>query len=346
MRKLIFTLLFVFSSSILYSQTKNVLFIGNSYTYVNNLPSMIKDISISEGKDINYDSHALGGARFLTHWQNIDNSGLLEKIQRGNWDFVVLQGQSQEVAFPDNQFYADVYPYAKSMDSLIKVHNPNSKVLFFMTWGYRYGDHVNCQYYSPFCSFESMTQRLYDNYFLMANDFNSRISPIGALWRYSIQIDSNIVLHSEDNSHPSMNGTYLTACGFYTSIFQDSLKNNYQPEGISSNDSRFLQNISNRIAYDSLSYWLSSINDISNSESKLIIRYNRDAKSLIVEFSNLNKNLSIEIYNIHGVQIQSKSLFAEYKLVYSLNVPNYPKGIYLIRIKGEDYIYSQKILIN
>ncbi|MFV0501951.1 MAG: hypothetical protein ACK5MH_10210 [Bacteroidales bacterium] len=49
---------------------------------------------------------------------------------------------------------------------------------------------------------------------------------------------------------------------------------------------------------------------------------------------------------MHGVKIQSKSLFAVDKLVYSLNVYNYPKGIYLIRIKGEDYIDSQKILIN
>ena len=78
----------------------------------------------------------------------------------------------------------------------------------------------------------------------------------------------------------------------------------------------------------------------------VIISYNRDTKSLKVEFNNLNKNLSIKIYNIHGVQIQSKSLFAEDKLVYSINVSNYPEGIYLIRIKGEDFIYSQKILIN
>lgn len=346
MRKLIFTLLFIISSSILYSQTKNVLFIGNSYTYVNNLPSMIKDISISEGKDINYDSHVLGGARFLTHWQNIDNSGLLEKIHRGNWDFVVLQGQSQEVAFPDNQFYSDVYPYAKSLDSLIKVHNPNSKVLFFMTWGYRYGDSQNCQYYSPFCSFASMTQRLYDNYSLMARDFNSNISPIGALWRYSIQLDSNIVLHSSDNSHPSEKGTYLAACGFYTSIFQDSLKNRYKPESLSLDEVNFLQNISNRIAYDSLSYWLSSIDNIKNSESESIITYNKDSKNLILEFKNINQKVSVDLFNITGVITKSVSLYAKDDSYFKIDVTNLPKGIYLIRIKGGEYIYSQKLYID
>ncbi|MFA6805827.1 MAG: hypothetical protein WCR29_00255 [Bacteroidales bacterium] len=137
------------------AQNKRVLFIGNSYTEVNNLPSMISSLSTSMGKTLDYETHTMGGARFMTHWNSISSSGLLQKIQTGNFDFIVIQGQSQEVAFPDDQFFPKVYSYAKKLDSIIKLNSPQSKVVFYMTWGYRYGDALNCPSFPPFCTYWS-----------------------------------------------------------------------------------------------------------------------------------------------------------------------------------------------
>ena len=89
-------------------------------------------------------------------------------------------------------------PYAKKLDSIINLYSPQTKVVFYMTWGYRYGDANNCPYYPPFCTYFSMSERLYQNYSLMAHDFffpyctrwssmeeihNHRFNISSSLWR-------------------------------------------------------------------------------------------------------------------------------------------------------------------
>ena len=44
-----------------------MLWIGNSFTYYNNMPEMVKAIAISSGKDINYDKHLKGGKTWEYH---------------------------------------------------------------------------------------------------------------------------------------------------------------------------------------------------------------------------------------------------------------------------------------
>ena len=82
----VFIPIFVFSQ-----QTKEVLFIGNSYTYQNNMPQLVSNIATSFGDTLNYESSLLGGATFNIH---STNSATLSKISQEPWDYVVLQAQS------------------------------------------------------------------------------------------------------------------------------------------------------------------------------------------------------------------------------------------------------------
>ena len=93
--KKIFLLLFL-TSKILLSQTVDVLFIGNSYTYANNMPQMVSEIASSFGDTLNFESSTPGGATFNFHSTNINT---LNKISQKPWDYVVLQAQSQEPSF-------------------------------------------------------------------------------------------------------------------------------------------------------------------------------------------------------------------------------------------------------
>lgn len=43
------------------SLTKKVLFLGNSYTAVNNLPQMMADVAVSAGDSLWFDSNTPGG---------------------------------------------------------------------------------------------------------------------------------------------------------------------------------------------------------------------------------------------------------------------------------------------
>ena len=69
-----FVPIFVFSQ-----QTKEVLFIGNSYTNYNNLPSLIQEIALSFGDTLIHDSSTQGGAGFNFHSTNINT---LNKISQ------------------------------------------------------------------------------------------------------------------------------------------------------------------------------------------------------------------------------------------------------------------------
>ena len=70
-----------------------VLFIGNSYTYYNNLPKLLESIAESEkaGPRIQTEVSLSGGKSLQWHWEN---KKALEAVRRGGWDFVVLQEHS------------------------------------------------------------------------------------------------------------------------------------------------------------------------------------------------------------------------------------------------------------
>lgn len=309
MKKTFFVLILCVASLLNSSaqEVKNVLFIGNSYTHVNDLPKLVKDLSYSMGEEIYCESITPGGARFLTHSQN---SSVISKLQEGRWDFVVLQGQSQEVAFPDFQFYDEVYPYARELDSLAKAFNPDAKVLFYMTWGYRYGDQVNCQYYPPFCTFESMSWRLRNNYSLMANDFSSWVSPVGAAWSYSIENNPDIVLHSSDNSHPSIQGSYLAACCFYIMMSGNKVESDYLPNGVSMQEGDFLRGVANRVVFDSIDYWknqTSSLVEIEQLEKEVFsINPNPAKDNVNIIFNKALSDVCIELIDLNSKIIDKK----------------------------------------
>ena len=95
----------------------NVLFLGNSYTAFNNLPNIIESIANSMGDFLYTNSNTMGGATLQTHSENNSSNDL---IMQGNWDYVVLQEQSQYPSFPLWQVEQSVFPYASQLNQLIE----------------------------------------------------------------------------------------------------------------------------------------------------------------------------------------------------------------------------------
>jgi hypothetical protein len=160
---------------------KNILFIGNSYTYVNDLPLMIANVSLSTNDTISYNSSTPGGYTFNNHTQD---TASISKIKQGNWDFVVLQEQSQLPSFPIGQVSVESFPYAKILDSIINTYNSCAETVFYMTWGRKNGDASNCASWPPVCTYQGMDSLLRDRYTQMAFDNKTILSPVGALWHY------------------------------------------------------------------------------------------------------------------------------------------------------------------
>ncbi len=76
-----------------------VLFIGNSYTGVNNLPKVYAEIAKSAGLPVDTVRSSTPGGRTLKQHLGIKSTSDL--IDQGGWDLVVLQGQSQEAALSE-----------------------------------------------------------------------------------------------------------------------------------------------------------------------------------------------------------------------------------------------------
>lgn len=197
--------------------TKKVLFIGNSYTSVNDLPLMVSSMATNSGDVLIYDSNLPGGSRFLNH---VTNATTLSKINSNTWDYVVLQAQSQEAALSQTQMEQEVFPYATTLSNLVRQNNSCSQPLFYMTWGRQNGDPNNCPFIPWVCTYQGMDNVIKSSYLSMAENNLAELAPAGAVWRYLRDSNPSINLYSPDESHPSMEGSYAAACALYTMIFK------------------------------------------------------------------------------------------------------------------------------
>jgi len=252
MRQII--LLFILLISVFgYSQDiKNILFIGNSYTASNNLPSIVDVLAKSAGDEIIFETSTGGGQTLQNH---SNSAATISKIQQANWDYVVLQEQSQLPSFPMSQVQVQVFPYAKILCDTIRYYNNCTTPMFFMTWGRENGDASNCASWPPVCTYTGMDSLLNLRYRMMADSNEALVSPVGAVWNYIRNQYPTIDLYSSDGSHPSLEGSYAAACTFYTMIFQKSpllITNDY---GLNHMDADNIRNAAKIVVYDSLSKW-------------------------------------------------------------------------------------------
>jgi hypothetical protein len=246
-RSILFCILFL--NTLLFGQdTLRALFIGNSYLGVNNLPQMVQDLSSSLGDVLIYDSNTPGGQTFQMHASNPIN---YQKMAAQEWDYVILQGQSQEPSFPFEQVNSQTLPYAVQLADSAKAIQPCSQVNYFMTWGRQTGD----PQWDSINTFDKMNTRLRDAYLRIADSANAAVSPVGVAWKYVRDNYPNINLYQQDGSHPSLEGSYLAACTFYVSLFhKSSVGNTYNP-GIDPNTASILSQVASSIVLDSLSTW-------------------------------------------------------------------------------------------
>lgn len=248
---------FAFLPVFLSAQTvKNILFLGNSYTYVNNLPDMLAQLAHASGDSISWDANTPGGYTLQLHTQDANT---LSKINLRAWDYVIIQAQSQEPSVDTAYVEANVFPYAHMLDSLVHVNDSCTQTVFYMTWGRKNGDASNCAAYPPVCTYSGMQQQLTGRYLQMAYDNHAMTAPVGCSWRNCIATNPPFDLYMSDESHPSVYGSYLAACTFYASIFRQSPAGLNYYGGLTQNEAQFLQNIAAATVLDSMNVWNTEI---------------------------------------------------------------------------------------
>ena len=67
-----------------------------------------------------------------------------------------------------------------------------------------------------------MQKRINQTYSNLAEENQALIAPIGKVWERVRSENPTIELYA-DESHPNLTGTYLIACVFYATFFQDDV---------------------------------------------------------------------------------------------------------------------------
>lgn len=283
MRRLISVLIVLVCSIGIYAQSSRFLFIGNSYTYVNNLPELVQRIYESAGESIEVTMLAPGGCTFQQHC--VSSMGT---IQSGGFDYVILQEQSQLPSFPEGQFMQESYPYAQQLCEAVNLYNPDAQIAFYMTWGRKNGDQQNCQYYAPLCTYEGMDSLLYARYMIMAEDNHTCVSPVGAAWHYVRDHYPDIELYQSDESHPAYIGSYIAACCFY-SLFTSRNPMDITWNGALDDAMAYKAKFAVKsVVYDSLSKWCFEIDTLPHDSTS--ISYYEITKKSLSAFPNPAQN--------------------------------------------------------
>jgi hypothetical protein len=190
-----------------------VLFIGNSYTTVNDLPSVFASLARSGGHRVESKSAAVDGWTLANH---ADSPATTAALAASPWDIVVLQEQSQIPAIEEFR-QTQLYPAARRLIGSIR--NRGARPLFYLTWGRRDGWPENA-----LPGYASMQAAIDEGYLAIAADQRVAVAPVGVAWAALVTRGAGAPLWQQDGSHPSEAGTYLAACVFYATIFRDSPK--------------------------------------------------------------------------------------------------------------------------
>ena len=270
------------SSDIIYSKNLKVLFIGNSHTYFNSLPDLVYELALSNGDTLYFDSSTPGGSTFEYH---STYQQTLDKISSNDWDYVILQEQSRRPSMRPEQVQELVFPYAEILNDKIEDNNICTETVFFMTWGWKNGNPSDCPTYPEVCSYEGMYERVKETYIELGNEFSATIAPVGEAFNNSIITDPDSLynLYAPDNYHPSLKGSYLAACVFYSVLFQKS------PVGLDYNP---FSTIEEKERYQEIAF-----NTVSNDSTLWNINANNTVADFEFIFDNPNNDLSVQFYD-------------------------------------------------
>ena len=216
-----------------------VLFLGNSFTFFNNMPDLVEKLSASSGKKpkITVDSVTSGARRMGEHWAD---SRTQTKLKAGGWRFVVLQGQNSEPVLDRSGFLA------ASKALAARVVSYKGTPMFFQTFAYKKGHPFYKQYGGDPGAMQKMLRDAYNG--AVAQSPGSVVAPVGDAFEAFYAQQSTPNLHDGDLLHPSMHGSYLAACVFWARMTGLSpVGITYRPSGVSAAQAKTLQTVANKV---------------------------------------------------------------------------------------------------
>ena len=186
-----------------------ILFIGNSYTYFNDMPRLLEQLMRDNGIDVTVDSVTKGGRKLFENLQaNDENSEKITELCQNNlYDILFLQEQS----------YLPAVNYEVFEDGARRLKEKvlAKQTILYATWGRKEGCPLLTDkgWTNP-----SMTAALKDAYHRAGEAINARVSDVGLCFARVRQLDPILELYHPDMSHPSYSGSCVAAVCHYKMI--------------------------------------------------------------------------------------------------------------------------------
>lgn len=213
----------------------NILFIGNSFTFFNNMPNMVKQMGLSSGYDVNVESITNGGYALIQYVTSGSTATqqVIDKLNEKDWDYVVIQEHSSKPDTNKTEFLYSV----NQLNQLIT--ESGAKTILYSTWSYRDGsDKLASTGYTYTEFYNSLTNA----YIEAANTYDTLRAPVGTVfYNLTMEQTSTNLLNNNDDFHPNVAGSYVAAYTFYTMIFGEDSNNDYLPSGLSANTASILR---------------------------------------------------------------------------------------------------------
>ena len=190
----------------------NILFIGNSYTFYNDMPAIFQSLAAENGNSVTVHSVTAGGRR-LERYLNPEDpiTARLDDL---------LKTQTFDVCFIQEQSLLPVSDYDRFLTGLEcvvgKVRNRAERLILYVTWGRKTG---SSQLEQLQLTSEAMALKLAQAYQNGAAIHGAEQSPVGMNFLKITQNHPEIDLYDKDLSHPSYTGSCLIALTHYYALF-------------------------------------------------------------------------------------------------------------------------------
>jgi len=204
----------------------SILFVGNSYTYYNDLPAMLTEMCATAPLPYRYEithaSHHPGGSSLVSNSRSQELDALFKSTLFG-WDYVVLQDQSQVPGGRNPAQFRETLGVLATW-YMPRIRAVGAKALLYQTWGRQNGDSI----LGTFDEMNEKTIRGYAEYGvelgLLLGSSNVNTARVGEAFGYAHRLKEDGAstifpdLYDPDGSHPAALGTYLAGLCFYHAI--------------------------------------------------------------------------------------------------------------------------------
>ena len=213
------------------TNSPRILMIGNSLTYTNNIPAMVQNLCRASGINATVESVTLGGNSLtddvnpgtgngypsLEAKKNVSQQ-MYNKLKYQKWDYVILQGKSDETTTIPDKFKNAVATLAP----LIK--SAGAQMVLYCTWA--------PDYKSSAYNIDQQQMNIANVYYAAARQQGCALAPSGIAFarERTLYPDLDLYYSAGDRLHPNVAGSYLSACCIYSTLFGRSAEGiNYYP---------------------------------------------------------------------------------------------------------------------